>query len=221
MLAYDPSFACGRDDETAMRGHRAPRQLGLFGGGEPDFDRRFEKLARSELSANAWFDYAPGWLSGHEALFRSLLETTHFRREKRQMYERIVEVPRLIAALPADGPVPAVVEEARLALSARYGETFARVSLGYYRNGQESVAWHGDYVARRLPTALVATISVGAPRRFLLRPKGGGASRALTLGWGDLLVMGGSCQRTFEHSIPKVQSAAPRLAIMLRPVWEE
>lgn len=204
-----------------MRGHPAVRQLGLFGGGEPDFDRRFEKLARTELSPDAWFDYAPGWLAGHEALFRALLESVHFRREKRQMYERIVDVPRLIAALPADGPVPAIVEEARRTLSARYGETFARVSLGYYRNGEESVAWHGDYVARRLPSALVATISVGAPRRFLLRPKGGGASLALALGWGDLLVMGGSCQRTFEHSIPKVRSAGPRIAIMLRPVWEE
>jgi alkylated DNA repair dioxygenase AlkB len=106
-------------------------------------------------------------------------------------------------------------------LSARYGETFSRISLGYYRNGEESVAWHGDYVARKLPSALVATLSVGAPRRFLLRPKGGGASRALMLGWGDLLVMGGSCQRTFEHSLPKVRSAAPRIAIMFRPVWQE
>jgi alkylated DNA repair dioxygenase AlkB len=95
------------------------------------------------------------------------------------------------------------------------------VSLGYYRNGEESVAWHGDYVARKLPTAQVATISVGEPRRFLLRPKGGGRSLALRLGWGDLLVMGGSCQRTFEHSIPKVAHAGPRIAIMLRPLWEE
>jgi alkylated DNA repair dioxygenase AlkB len=204
-----------------VRGHPEISQLGLFGRGAPTFDHAFTRLERTELSADAWFDYAPGWLAGHEALFATLRETVHFRREKRQMYERIVEVPRLIATLPADGPVPEVVEALRRTLSDRYGETFARIGLGYYRNGEESVAWHGDYVARTLPTALVATISVGAPRRFLLRPKGGGTSLALMLGWGDLLVMGGSCQRTFEHSIPKVRSAGPRIAIMLRPIWPE
>jgi alkylated DNA repair dioxygenase AlkB len=204
-----------------MRGHQGVRQLALFGGGQTAYDGAFEKLERTHLSPDAWFDYVPGWLTGHEALFVELLETVHFRREKRQMYERLVDVPRLIATLPDDGPVPDVVEAARAVLSARYSETFSRISLGYYRHGEESVAWHGDYVARKLPTALVATLSVGAPRRFLLRPKGGGASLALMLGWGDLLVMGGSCQRTFEHSIPKVSNAGPRIAVMFRPVWQE
>jgi alkylated DNA repair dioxygenase AlkB len=83
------------------------------------------------------------------------------------------------------------------------------------------VAWHGDYVARRMTEALVATVSVGAPRRFLLRPKGGGPSIALSLGEGDLLVMGGSCQRTWDHCVPKVKRAEPRIAIMFRPIWKE
>lgn len=202
--------------------HQSSEQLtlSLFDGGAPAFDAGFGKLARTELSSDAWYDYAPGWLAGHEALFAELAANVNFRLEKRRMYERLVDVPRLVAALPDDGPVPRVVERARDVLSRRYGERFARISLGYYRNGDESVAWHGDYVARKLPNALVATVSVGAPRRFLLRPKGGRTSVALALGWGDLLVMGGSCQRTFEHSIPKVRDAGPRIAIMLRPIWE-
>lgn len=205
-----------------MRRHRGIEQLSLFASeGAPAFDAAFGKLERTQLSADAWYDYAPGWLSGHDALFALLSETVHFRREKRPMYDRIVEVPRLVAALPDDGPVPSVLQDARGVLSLRYGENFSRISLGYYRNGAESVAWHGDYVARKLPDALVATVSVGAPRRFLLRPKGGGPSRALALGSGDLLVMGGSCQRTFEHSIPKVRNAGPRMAVMFRPLWEE
>jgi alkylated DNA repair dioxygenase AlkB len=204
-----------------MRQHEGIKQLTLFDGGAPAFDGAFTRLERSYLSNDAWYDHVPGWLSGHEALFTLLAETVRWRREKRQMYERIVEVPRLIAAFPDDGPMPGVIEEARGALSARYGEAFTRVSLGYYRNGEESVAWHGDYVARKLPSALVATVSLGVPRRFLLRPKGGGKSLGLSLGWGDLIVMGGSCQRTFEHSIPKVRSAGPRIAIMFRPVWQE
>ncbi len=203
-----------------MRSGQGIEQLSLFGGGAPAFDRAFAKLGRPHLSEDAWYDYAPGWLHGHEALFALLRQSVRFRAEKRRMYDRIVEVPRLIAALPDDGPVPAVIDEARRVLSARYGEAFTRLSLGYYRNGNESVAWHGDYVARKLPSALVATLSLGTPRRFLLRPKGGGESTALALGWGDLLVMGGSCQRTFEHSIPKVRSAGPRIAVMFRPIWE-
>jgi len=194
-------------------------QLALFGHEAPAFDASFKRLERTWLSEDAWFDYAPGWLSGHEALFQRLVSEVRFRQEERTMYERIVAVPRLVAALPRDGEVPPVIDAARRALSQRYAEDFTRISLGYYRSGRESVAWHGDYVARRLPNALVATVSVGAPRRFLLRPTGGGKSLALSLGWGDLIVMGGSCQRTFQHSIPKVAHADPRIAIMFRPVW--
>jgi alkylated DNA repair dioxygenase AlkB len=197
------------------------RQLGLFGGERPSFDAEFSRLARTELSPDAWFDYAPEWLAGHDALFSELAAGVAWRREKRTMYERIVEVPRLVAALPADGPVPRVVDAVRRALSGRYAEEFERISLGYYRDGSESVAWHGDYVARKLPNALVATVSLGEPRRFLLRPKGGGRSLALSLGRGDLIVMGGSCQRTFEHAIPKVKHAGQRIALMFRPVWQE
>jgi alkylated DNA repair dioxygenase AlkB len=60
---------------------------------------------------------------------------------------------------------------------------------------------------------------VGGQRRFLLRPYGGGHSIALNLGWGDLLVMGGTCQRTWQHCLPKVAHAEPRIAIMFRPSW--
>jgi alkylated DNA repair dioxygenase AlkB len=133
-----------------------------------------------------------------------------------------VAVPRLIAGLPKDGPGHPALEEMRAALNARYGTAFPRTGMALYRDGNDSVAWHGDYVARELPVdALVATVSLGAPRRFLLRPaEGGGPSIAYSLGWGDLIVMGGSCQRTWRHSVPKVRHAQPRMAIMFRPVWE-
>jgi alkylated DNA repair dioxygenase AlkB len=109
----------------------------------------------------------------------------------------------------------------RRALCERYRESFERVSLALYRDGRDSVAWHGDQVARNMPEALVASVSVGTPRRLLLRPKTGGRSLALALGWGDLLVMGGSCQRTWQHHVPKVAHAEPRISIMFRPVWSK
>jgi alkylated DNA repair dioxygenase AlkB len=131
-----------------------------------------------------------------------------------------VEVPRLYAVLPDDGAGHPVIGAMQQALSRHYGVPFERVSLAFYRNGQDSVAWHGDYVARTMPAAVVATVSVGAPRKFQLRPAGGGRSLSLNLGGGDLLVMGGTCQRTWQHHVPKLASAEPRIAIMYRPRWE-
>ncbi len=199
-------------------------QLDLFNRGTPHFDSSFSGAQRTHLAPDAWLELVPGWLRGHQALFDTLRLGTRFRSEQRMMYERLVEVPRLYAVLGDDGPIPDIVGAMQHALSARYGEHFARISLGYYRNGQDSVAFHGDRVARTLPSALVATVSVGAARRFLMRPTGGGAPPlAFSLGGGDLLVMGGSCQRTWQHAIPKSRSAGnqQRIAIMFRPHWAE
>ena len=198
-------------------------QLELFGRGEPQFDATFAAARRLVLSPDAWVELVPGWLRGHQALFDTLLSTVHFRAEQRMMYDRLVDVPRLVATLDQDGPSPAVVSAMQTVLSLRYGEPFERVSLGYYRDGRDSVAFHGDRIARVLPHALVATVSVGAPRRFLMRPRAGGPSLSFSLGRGDLLVMGGSCQRTWQHAIPKSRSlgAGARIAIMFRPHWAE
>jgi alkylated DNA repair dioxygenase AlkB len=198
-------------------------QLELFGHREPRFDTTFADAKRVELKPDAWVELVPGWLRGHQELFDTLLATVRFRAEQRVMYERTVDVPRLYATLGEDGPYPPIVSAMQSALSLRYGEQFTRVGLGYYRGGRDSVAFHGDRIARLLPNALVATVSVGAPRRFLMRPTAGGRSLSFPLGRGDLLVMGGSCQRTWQHAIPKSKTvgAQQRIAIMFRPQWEE
>jgi len=200
-------------------------QLGLFDAPKVTLDASFRGAMRTELPGPrddaAWVEHVPSWLSGHQLVFDELQRATRWRQEERAMYDKRVQVPRLYATLPTDGPLPSILERAQRLLAERYGEAFTRISLGYYRDGQDSVAWHGDYVAREMPSALVATISLGAPRRFLLRPSGGGRSLAWSLGWGDLFVMGGSCQRTWQHSIPKREQAAPRIAVMFRPVWPD
>jgi alkylated DNA repair dioxygenase AlkB len=197
------------------------RQLGLFGNEGPAFDPEFRRLTRTELPAGAWLEHAPGWLRGDAQLFERLLATTRFRSETRTMYEREVEVPRVYAAIPADGPGHPILVQIQAILESRYRERFERVSVALYRDGRDSVAFHGDYVARKLPEALVASVSLGGPRRFLVRPVGGGRSLGLTLGPGDLLVMGGSMQRTHQHAIPKVARAEPRMAVMFRPIWSD
>ena len=197
------------------------RQLGLFERQAPlAFDASGSGLRRTLLAGAAWYDYQPSWLGGHWQLFEHLSRACRWRHEQRQMYERVVDVPRLYAVLPDDGPGHPVITAMQQALSSLYGVDFTRVSLGFYRDGHDSVAWHGDYVARKMAAAVVATVSVGAARRFQLRPAGGGRSIGLNLGGGDLLVMGGTCQRTWQHHVPKVARAEPRVAIMFRPSWE-
>jgi alkylated DNA repair dioxygenase AlkB len=196
-------------------------QLSFLGDEEPKLDPAFSGLRRIPLSADAWLDHLPGWISGHQRLFQVFESSMCWREEQRPMYGRVVGVPRLYAIVPDDGPGHPLLSEIGRLLSARYDQVFERISISLYRDGRDSVAWHGDRVARNMPEAMVATVSVGAPRRFLLRPKGGGSSISMSLGHGDLLVMGGSCQRTWQHSVPKVRQAAPRIAIMFRPRWAE
>ncbi|MCW7941223.1 DNA repair protein [Streptomyces hygroscopicus] len=181
-------------------------------------------LRRTRLSAGAWIDLLPGWLNGADALFEKLAAGVPWHAERRQMYEQTVDVPRLLSYYRAGDPLPhPVLEEARDALSAHYaeelGEPFVTAGLCYYRDGRDSVAWHGDRIGRGArQDTMVAILSVGAPRDLALRPRGGGQSIRRPLGHGDLIVMGGSCQRTWEHAIPKsTRATGPRISIQFRP----
>jgi alkylated DNA repair dioxygenase AlkB len=193
-----------------------PRQLDLFAAPDTGFDGGFVGMRRRELAHGAWVEYGPGWITGHDALFDQLERELAWHTEERRMYERVVTTPRLLARVPQTG----IVEAMRVAISERYGEAFVRVTAALYRDGNDSVAYHGDTTARDLPSALVATLSLGQPRRLSLRPTEGGASIAYDLGRGDLFVMGGTCQRTWRHAVPKTARAlGPRIALMFRPAW--
>ncbi|WP_336113791.1 alpha-ketoglutarate-dependent dioxygenase AlkB [Streptomyces sp. PTD9-10] len=103
---------------------------------------------------------------------------------------------------------------------AHVGEPFTTAGLCFHRDGRDSVAWHGDRIGRGArQDTMVAILSVGAPRDLLLRPApGGGTTVRRPLGHGDLIVMGGSCQRTWEHCVPKTARATgPRISIQFRP----
>src|SRR4051794_37414835 len=183
-------------------------QASLLSDGEPAVDPHFAGLVRHQLSPDAWVDHCPAWLSGADRVFEFLLEHASWRGHDRVMYgERVVE-PRLRARYDAIEPVT-VLEEAASALSSRYGVEFDSIGLNLYRDGRDSVAWHGDRIPRDLDEPLVATLTLGAQRRFLLRPKGGGRSTNLAPAAGDLIVMGGTSQRTWQHSVPKVAAAGP------------
>ena len=182
-------------------------------------------LVRTPLAHGAWVDHLPGWLQGSEEVFEALAGDVPWRAERRPMYDRVVDVPRLVAwyGLGDELPHP-LLHDARAVLTGHYRqvlpEGFATAGLCYYRDERDSVAWHGDRIGRsRTHDTLVAIVSVGAPRALLLRPRSGGASLRFRLGHGDLLVMGGSCQRTWDHAVPKTsRPAGPRISIQFRPL---
>ncbi|MPY56301.1 alpha-ketoglutarate-dependent dioxygenase AlkB [Streptomyces spongiae] len=201
-----------------------PLQGSLFDQSDTVQLSPLEGTRRVALGAGAWIDLLPGWLSGADALFAHLAEEVPWRAERRQMYEQVVDVPRLLAYYAADDPLPhPVLDEARDALTARYagelGEPFVTAGLCYYRDGRDSVAWHGDRIGRGArQDTMVAILSVGTARDLALRPRRGGDTQRFPLGHGDLIVMGGSCQRTWDHAVPKTHRATgPRISIQFRP----
>ncbi len=193
-------------------------------GCEPVLGRLGDAVRRTALTRGAWVDVRPGWLAGSGAVFSRLVQTVPWRAERRHMYDRVVDVPRLLCFYGEDEPLPdPVLVAARLALNAHYGaelgEEFRTAGLCLYRDGRDSVAWHGDTIGRgQTEDTMVAIVSLGTPRALMLRPRGGGTSLRYELGHGDLLVMGGSCQRTWEHAIPKTSGVTgARISVQFRP----
>jgi alkylated DNA repair dioxygenase AlkB len=191
-----------------------PTLLGAAGD-PPAFDRTLPTARRRFLGQGAWVDLAPAAVTaGTDALFEDILAAAPWAAHERPMYDRMVAEPRLTTR-KWDEP-PAFVVEMAGALSYRYGLDLGVVSANLYRDGKDSVAWHGDRIGRKRNETAVAILTLGATRRFLLRPTGGGPSVRFAPEAGDLLVMGGTCQRTWQHCIPKCVDVGPRISVMFR-----
>ena len=181
-------------------------------------------VTRHVLTRGAWVDVRPNWVLGADPVLAALVDEVPWRAERREMWDKVVDVPRLVHTYGVGEALPhPVLAEARAALSAYYlpelGEPFVTAGCCYYRDGRDSVAWHGDTIGRgRREDTMVAILSFGDPRKLMLRPRGGGSSVSFTMGHGDLLVMGGSCQRTWEHAVPKTAHAGPRFSVQFRPL---
>ena len=190
----------------------------------PSGVRSFAGLERRPLTRGAWVDVQRTGIPDADDVFAALVAEVPWRAERRQMYDREVDVPRLLHTYGVGETLPhPVLEEGRDALSDHYrpelGEPFVTAGCCYYRDGRDSVAWHGDTIGRgRSQDTMVAIVSVGDPRRLVLRPRTGGESISIEMGHGDLVVMGGSCQRTWEHAVPKVAHAGPRISVQFRPL---
>ncbi|MCO5303672.1 MAG: alpha-ketoglutarate-dependent dioxygenase AlkB [Phycicoccus sp.] len=182
-----------------------------------------EGMTRRHLTHGAWLDVRPGWLTAGDRLLEDLVHEVPWQAERRQMYDSVVDVPRLTRFYAEGEPLPRpILAQARDALSAHYagelGEPFTTAGMCLYRDGRDSVAWHGDRIGRsREQDTMIAIVSLGADRPLSLRPRDGGASIKVAAGHGDLVVMGGSCQRTWDHAILKTSAVVgPRMSVQFR-----
>ena len=136
-------------------------------------------LRRVELGAGAWVDVRPGWLVAGDELFATLVRDVPWRAERRKMYDNVVDVPRLTKFYAGGERLPhPILDSAREALSAHYGEElgepFVTAGMCLYRDGRDSVAWHGDRIGRskdldtdrRDPVARVVADAGAPPARW-------------------------------------------------------
>jgi alkylated DNA repair dioxygenase AlkB len=194
-------------------------QPSLLDGGDPGLDVSYDGLRRITLDERSWVDYCPGWLSGSDTVFDSLAGEARWQQRTVTMWDKQVLEPRLTAGWSTDAAhVPPLLAQMCRLLSARYAVGFDSVWVNLYRDGQDSVAWHGDRNRLVMDRPMVATVSLGARRRFLLRRRGSSRiEHELRPGAGDLVVMGGECQQEWEHTVPKTaRVVGARMAVTIR-----
>jgi alkylated DNA repair dioxygenase AlkB len=182
------------------------------------------------LADGAWIDLSPGWLASPDAdrLLVALRQELRWEQREIVLYGRRVLQPRLIAwagtlgyrysgqTLEPREPTPALASTLD-AVRARVGVPFDHVLVNRYRDGSDSMGLHADSEPELGPDPIVATVSLGATRRFVLRPRKDGAGHAYDLEHGGLLVMGGRCQAVYRHGIPRQPAVqAERLSLTFR-----
>ena|SRR5689334_23174419 len=191
-------------------------QEDLFAGVSPfAIDTSFATAKRTPLDAASWVELVPCWISGSRTLFDHLATAVPWRQHDRVLFEQTFREPRLTAEYRnlRDVPDKALVAAAN-ALSDHYGVPYDSLWLNFYRDGQDSTGWHRDRFSCRRPECIVPVLTLGATRRFLLKPRAGGASIGFKPGSGDLIVMGGRCQGEWLHGVPKDPSISePRISV--------
>lgn len=189
------------------------------GGLDVVVDTSFGAAERIQLDETSWITYVPGWLSGDDTLMRHLMTHAPWEQRSRWMYNRVVQEPRLTAEYPviAEAPHP-VLRYLTDELSEHFGVAYSRLWMNWYRDNEDGTSWHADRPVNKLDEVVIPVLSLGATRRFLIKPDGGGRSTVIVTHGGDLVVMGGRCQKDYKHSVPKQRAAAgPRLSLNFSP----
>jgi alkylated DNA repair dioxygenase AlkB len=175
-------------------------------------------VKRTRLPDDAWIDYTPQWVppTRAQSLKAELIETLAWEQRPIVVFGRSILQPRFICwagEIPykysgqvlEERPLEGLLADLNAQVSAAVGIPFNHVLLNRYRNGADHMGWHADDERELGRDPVIAAISLGAKRRFYLhRKKNKGQKRRFKLGDGSLLVMGGTCQHTWRHCVPKM-----------------
>jgi alkylated DNA repair dioxygenase AlkB len=167
----------------------------------------FERLVLDDTS---WIDVARGWLLGADAVYDHLVENVAWRQGRVWRYERWIDEPRLGAGASPANPGHPVLADAQRAIASKYRARFDGFGLAYYRNARDSVAMHRDREMRWLDDTVVAIVTLGATRPFLVQRRSTrdvSTARDLRPAGGDLMVFGGRFQADWLHGVPKTRHA--------------
>jgi alkylated DNA repair dioxygenase AlkB len=179
------------------------------GGMQVAVDETFSTAVRIQLDDTSWVDHVPGWLGGDAELMAALMKQASWEQRSRWMYTRMVTEPRLTAEYPVIADAPqAVLRYLTEVLSEHYQRPYTRLWMNWYRDNNDGTGWHADRPANKQDEAVIPVLSLGATRRFLIRPESGGPSTTIVTHGGDLVVMGGRCQKDYQHSVPKQRRPA-------------
>jgi alkylated DNA repair dioxygenase AlkB len=168
----------------------------------------FDGATDHRLDEHSWITHVPGFLTGHHRLVDDLATLDVWEQRRRWMYDRVVDEPRLTGEYVDLAVAPALLVELATTLGERLGVPYDRIWMNWYRDHRDGTGWHADRPVNKAPTAIVPVLSLGAPRRFLVRPMGGGPSTVFTPDGGDLIIMQGRCQRDWQHCVPKQKAPA-------------
>lgn len=191
--------------------------------------------ARRDLGGGAWIEHRPAFVSDHAAVMDELVASLPLHTEEVVVFGRRHPTPRLVSWHGDPGCTYAysgrtfapndwtpALRRLRDALCRETGVRFNSVLANYYRDGSDAMGRHADDERELGPAphdVRIASVSLGARRRFVLEPRGAGEPLELALGEGDLLIMGGTTQRGFVHRVPRTaRPVAPRLNLTFRVV---
>jgi len=189
------------------------------------------------IPADLDITYMPAWLPTDAAAqrFEALRNEVPWQRQPITLFGRTMMQPRLLAWMGDAGavytysgqrqvpqPWTPVVQDLKRMVEAESGARFNSVLLNFYRDGADSMGWHSDDEPELGPTPVIASLTLGAERRFVFRPRDKNDARRvpIVLGDGSLLVMRGDCQRRWQHAVPKTaKPAGGRINLTFRWVY--
>jgi alkylated DNA repair dioxygenase AlkB len=183
---------------------------------------------RRQLDDDSWVDVTRGWLCDADHIYELLAGSVPWRQGRVFRYERYLDEPRMGYWYRRDTPYPhPALTAAHRAIQHQYRVTFGGVGLAYYRDGRDSVAPHRDTDLRYCENTVIAILTLGARRPWVLQPRHSGERLRedrtegidLSPAGGDLLVLGGRCQVDWLHAVPKVRTAAPLGRISAQWRW--